>query len=123
MTIVTTHEPHSSRHAQLRPVAAPWSSAAGTADVLIDNGGRRLLQVALYADLPVLGVRQAWLTHRAHLDRRQTLGILDGSYGLWTLDRSIDLREYPILHITQQSLGETDHSGEIIVEGNFLTAG
>lgn len=103
--------------AQLAPVQAPWSDATGTAEVSTDDRGRRLLQVALRAELPTSGVRQAWLVHRDHPGLRQTLGILDGPHGLWTVEHSLDLEQYAILDISQQELGQTEHSGQIIVRG------
>lgn len=106
-------------HAQLRPVEAFWSQASGTAELATDEHGRRLLQVALHADLPSSGVRQAWLVHRDDPTQRQTLGILDGQHGLWTVEHSIDLEKYAILDISQQGTGETEHSGRTIVRGEF----
>lgn len=106
-------------HAQLRPVADSWSRASGTATLATDARGRRVLEVALHADLPTVGVRQAWLIHRDDPTVRQTLGILDGAYGLWTVEHSIDLEQYGILDISQQSPGDTEHSGQTIVRGEF----
>jgi hypothetical protein len=106
-------------HARLAPVAASWSSASGTAELATDERGRRVLEVALHADLPTSGVRQAWLLHRDDPSLRQTLGILDGPHGLWTVAHSIDLEEYSILDISQQDPGETDHSGQTIVRGEL----
>jgi hypothetical protein len=106
-------------HAQLSPVATSWSSASGTATLATDARGRRVLEVALQADLPDPDRRQAWLIHRDDPSVRQTLGILDGSYGLWTVEHSIDLEEYPILDISQQAAGDTEHSGQTIVRGKF----
>lgn len=106
-------------HAQLRPVAASWSDASGRAELATDQHGRRLLQVALHVDLPASGVRQAWLVHRDDPRVRQTLGVLDGPHGLWTVPHSIDLEQYPIIDISQQGPGETEHSGQTIVRGEF----
>ncbi len=105
--------------AQLTPVEAFWSRASGTAELATDERGRRLLQVGLQADLPTSGVRQAWLVHRDDPSQRQTLGILDGPHGLWTVDHSIDLEKYAILDISQQGTGETEHSGQTIVRGEL----
>lgn len=106
-------------HAQLRPVAASWSDASGLAELATDERGRRLLQVALHVDLPASGIRQAWLVHRDDPGVRQTLGVLDGPHGLWTVPHSIGLEQYPILDISQQGPGETEHSGQTIVRGEF----
>lgn len=106
-------------HAQLTPIKASWSHASGTAKLASDKQGRRLLQVALQADLPSSGVRQAWLIHREDPSLRQTVGILDGPHGLWTVEQSIDLEKYAILEISQQGTGENAHSGQTIVRGEL----
>lgn len=105
--------------AHLTPVDASWSQASGTAELHSDAQGRRVLQVALHADLPSSGVRQAWLIHRDDPTMRQTLGILDGVDGLWTVDHSVDLEQYAILDISQQEIGETEHSGHSLVRGEL----
>ena len=110
-------------HARLVPVLQEWSSASGEAELATDRKGRRLLSVSLRADLPTAGVRQAWLVHRDDPAQRQTLGILDGRDGLWTVEHAIDLREYPLLEISQQSLGSTEHSGQTIVRGELVLVG
>ena len=110
-------------HALLRPAAASWSDASGSAELATDHRGRRLLQVALHAQLPADGVRQAWLVHRRDPRLRQTLGILDGSDGVWTVERSIDLEEYAILEISQQALGDNAYSGDSIVRGELVLVG
>lgn len=110
-------------HARLTPVLAPWSQASGEAELATDGHGRRLLQVSLLADLPSTGVRQAWLVHRDDPAQRQTLGILDGRHGLWTVEHAIDLTQYPILEISQQGIGTTEHSGQTIVRGELLPVG
>jgi hypothetical protein len=115
--------PEPTARAQLTPVEATWSAASGTAEIATDEQGRRLLTVALTADLPASGVRQAWLVHRQDPTVRQTLGILDGPHGLWTIEHSIDLNEYGILDISQQVTGETEHSGHTIVRGELTLAG
>lgn len=117
----TSHESEHelTAHAQLKPVEAFWSHASGTAQLATDKHGRRLLQVALQADLPTAGLRQAWLVHRDNPTLRQSLGILDGPHGLWTVEHSLDLEQYPILDICQQDTGETNHSGQTIVRGQL----
>jgi hypothetical protein len=106
-------------HAELTPVEPSWSAASGVAEIATDEHGRRVLTVALQADLPTSGVRQAWLIHRDDPNVRQSLGILDGPHGLWTVEHSIDLQEYGILDISQQRTGETEHSGHTIVRGEL----
>ena len=109
--------------AQLTSVGASWFHAFGSAEVATDEHGRRLLQVALQANLPASGVRQAWLVHRSNPKLRQSVGILDGPHGLWTVDHSIDLEQYTILDISQQDAGETEHSGRTIVRGELSLVG
>jgi hypothetical protein len=108
--------------ARLRPVQDAWSSATGEAELATDDQGRRLLQVSLHADLPSTGVRQAWLVHRDDPSVRQTLGVLDGPHGLWTVEHAIDLEQYAILEIAEQSIGGNDYSGRTIVRGELVPA-
>lgn len=110
---------HLRAHAHLSPVEPGWSQASGTAEIATDHQGRRLLEVALHADLPTSGVRQAWLVHRDDPTKMQTLGVLDGGHGLWTVPHTIDLEEYAFLDISQQDTGQTEHSGHTLVRGQF----
>ena len=105
----------------LSPAEASWSKASGEAVLATDGLGRRILQLALQADLPNAGVRQAWLVHGDDPTLRQSLGILDGPFGVWTVDQSIDLQQYRIIEISQQSVGTTEHSGDTIVRGQLLS--
>jgi hypothetical protein len=57
--------------------------------------------------------------YRQDSTRRQALGILDGRYGVWTVDRSIDLEQYAIVDISEQGTGETEHSGQTLVRGQL----
>jgi hypothetical protein len=117
------HRSHDLRaHARLTPVEPTWSRVSGEAELATDDRGRRLLQVALDADLPESGVRQAWLVHRDDPAVRQSLGMLDGRHGLWTVEHALDLELYPILEISQQSIGSSEHSGQTIVRGELVTA-
>ena len=107
----------------LAPVKAS-SYASGEAVLSTDELGRRILQVALQADLPDAGLRHAWLVHREDPALRQSLGILDGPFGVWTVDRSIDLQQYGILEISeQQDVGRNEHSGDAIVRGELVGVG
>ena len=110
-------------HATLAPVQAGWSDSAGEAVIATDELGRQILQVALDVELPHAGVRHAWLVHRQDETLKQTLGILDGPYGVWTVDQSIDLEQYAILDISQQGASETEHSGQTIVRGQLTLVG
>jgi len=106
-------------HATLAPVQPGSLPTSGEAVIATDELGRRILQVSLEAPLPTSGLRHAWLIHRDDPTRRQALGILDGRYGVWTVDRSIDLEQYAIVDISQQGASETEHSGRTIVRGQL----
>lgn len=106
----------------LRGVGQTWARASADASLETDEHGRRVLQVTLDADLPDSGLRQAWLVHRDDPRQRQTLGVLDGRHGLWTVAHAIDLTQFGILDISQQSLGSTEHSGDSIVRGELVPA-
>ena len=110
-------------HATLAAVQAGWSNSSGEAVIATDALGRQILQVALDAELPHSGVRHAWLVHRGDESLKQALGILDGLYGVWTVDQSIDLEQYAILDISQQGASETEHSGQTIVRGELTLVG
>lgn len=98
------------------------AGVSGEAVIATDELGRRILQVALDAGRPTSGIRRAWLVHRDDPGRRQSLGILDGAYGVWTIDRSIDLAQYAIVDISQQEVSDTEHSGRSIVQGELALA-
>jgi hypothetical protein len=106
-------------HATLSPVGAGSSPASGEAVIATDELGRRILQVVLAADPPHAGVRHAWLVHRDDPTLKQPLGILDGPYGVWTVDRSIDLEQYATVDISQQGANQTEHSGQTLVRGQL----
>lgn len=105
-------------HAALAPVRAGSPATSGEAVIATDELGRRILQVALSAEPPAPGLRHAWLVHREDPTLRQALGILDGPYGVWTVDQSIDLEQYAIVDISQ-SPSETEHSDHTIVRGQL----
>jgi hypothetical protein len=106
-------------HATLAPVRAGSSVASGEAVIATDELGRRILQVVLATEEPHTGVRHAWLVHRDDPTLKQPLGILDGPYGVWTVDRSIDLEEYATVDISQQGAHQTEHSGQSLVRGQL----
>ena len=109
--------------ATLAPVRTEAFSASGQAVLTSDALGRRILQVALTAAPADGGVRYAWLLRRDDPTQRQTLGVLDGAYGVWTVDRSIDLEQYAIVTISQQSAGDVEHSGVDLVQGELTLVG
>lgn len=109
--------------ATLEPVHADSYDASGAAVLTTDALGRRILQVVLTAAPADVGVRYAWLARRDDPTQKQTLGVLDGAYGVWTVDRSIDLEQYAILSISQQSAGDVEHSGVDLVQGALALVG
>jgi hypothetical protein len=119
----TSAPPEPRSYARLAAVLEDWSPASGEAELATDERGRRLLTVTLAADLPTTGLRQAWLVHRLDPTQRQTLGVLDGPHGLWTVAHAIDLEQYPYLEISQQTVGSTEHSGQTIVRGELVPVG
>lgn len=105
-------------------LSSPGADAglSGEAVIATDELGRRILQVALDADRPASGLRRAWLVHRDDPDRRQSLGILDGAYGVWTIDRSIDLAQFAIVDISLQEPSQDEQPGRSIVRGELALA-
>jgi hypothetical protein len=106
--------------AELTPVEEFWAHASGSAVLDVDDHGRRVLTVELEADLSEHYVRQAWLVSR-DTARRQTVGILDGRHGLWTVDHRIDLADFPILEISEHTLGAGP--GDTVMRGELAVAG
>ncbi len=104
--------------ATLAPVPGRRPGPSGEAVLAVDRLGRRILQVALHPDSPSRGLRRARLVRRGGETDRIVLGVLDGPYGVWTVDRSIDLDHYATLEVVQQ--GE-DASGrdDVIVRGQL----
>lgn len=109
--------------ATLAPVRTETFSASGRAVLTADALGRRILQVALTTAPEDVGVRYAWLVRRDDPTQMQTLGVLDGAHGVWTVDRSIDLEQYAIVTISQQSAGDVEHSGVDLVQGELTLVG
>ncbi len=110
-------------YARLDPVSEDWSLASGSAELATDERGRRLLQLVLHADPPSVGVRQAWLVHRDDPGRRHALGMLDGPYGVWTVDHSIDLRTYAVVDVSESGSPGEEPSRRTVVRGELSLAG
>lgn len=109
-------------HVHLAAAQSRWSQASGEARLSTDEDGVRILRVVVHGDLPDEGLRQAWLVRRDDPARRQSLGVLDGAHGLWTVAHAIDLELYGLLEISQQDAESTEHSGETLLRGELVTA-
>lgn len=116
------HAAEPQAHVHLVPTEPRWSRTSGEARLATDADGVRLLRVTMRGDLPAEGLRQAWLVRSDDPARRQSLGMLDGAHGVWTVSHAIDLELYTLLEISQQELESTQHSGETILRGELATA-
>lgn len=106
-------------HATLTSLHGDRVDQSGQAVISTDELGRRILQLALEAVPASPGIRHAWLVDRDDPARRQSLGMLDGPFGVWTVDRSIDLRQYAVLDISEQDADGPAQTGRSIVRGEF----
>lgn len=93
--------------------------AAGTAVVVEKPDGERQVEVDLQDDERVEGFREVWLI-TADASAIVSLGVLEGSTGVFPVPDDIDLREYVLVDISQEpSDGDPAHSGDSIVRGEL----
>ncbi|MBA8792970.1 hypothetical protein FHX74_000564 [Friedmanniella endophytica] len=95
----------------------PTSRATASVTLSVDGHGRRILQLALEADGPQHGLRHAWLVRHDDPSRRELLGMLDGPFGVWTIDQSLDLGLWSVLEVSQRA--EDGVGDEALVRGDL----
>ncbi|WP_109210728.1 MULTISPECIES: anti-sigma factor [Microbacterium] len=93
--------------------------ASGTAVVVETADGERQVEVDLDDAEADDGFREVWLI-TADATALVSLGVLEGSTGVFPVPENIDLREYVLVDISQEpSDGNPDHSGDSIVRGEL----
>ncbi|MFC8682618.1 anti-sigma factor [Microbacterium ureisolvens] len=93
--------------------------ASGTAVVVETADGERQVEVDLDDAEAGDGFREVWLI-TADATALVSLGVLEGSTGVFPVPENIDLREYVLVDISQEpSDGNPDHSGDSIVRGEL----
>jgi anti-sigma-K factor RskA len=93
--------------------------ASGTAVIVEKPDGARQVQVDLEAAEPSDGFREVWLITE-DASALVSLGLLEGSTGVFPVPDDIDLREYVLVDISQEPAdGDPTHSGDSIVRGEL----
>ena len=101
--------------AQLDPL--PGWDATGAAVVEENADGSRVLVLTLDGDQPEGGYREVWLIDR-DVTRLVSLGVLDGSSGRFTVPEGLDLSDFAVVDVSEESLdGDPSHSGDSIIRG------
>ena len=105
---------------QLGPLPE-WSGSSGDARIERAGDGQRDVLVTLQASAPAskAAYREVWLLS-ADLTKLVSIGVLSGDEGSFVLPEGIDLRDYPIVDISEEVLdGDPAHSGNSIVRGEI----
>lgn len=93
--------------------------AVGSATVTQVGGETDRLHVELDAAAPGSGYREVWLI-RPDASGMVSLGMLDGGSGEFAVPAGIDLREYPLVDISNEpDDGVPTHSGDSVVRGRL----
>ncbi|MDY0909376.1 anti-sigma factor [Microbacterium sp. CFBP9034] len=93
--------------------------ALGEAVVVENSDGERQVKVALDASDGDDGYREVWLI-TTDASALVSLGVLEGSEGVFDIPEDIDLRDYRLVDISQEPEdGDPTHSGDSIVRGEL----
>ena len=98
-----------------------WSGSSGDARIERAGDGHRDVLVSLQTSAPASNTayREVWLLS-ADLTKLVSVGVLFGDEGSFVLPEGIDLRDYPIVDISEEVLdGDPAHSGNSIVRGEI----
>lgn len=96
--------------------------AAGSAVVIELADGEREVEVTLDASVPDDGFREVWLI-TADASALVSLGTLEGNTGTFPIPAGIDIRDYVLVDISQETVdGDPAHSGDSIVRGELTFA-
>ena len=105
---------------QLGPLPE-WSGSSGDARIEQAGDGQRDVLVTLQTSVPAskTAYREVWLLS-TDLTKLVSIGVLSGDEGSFVLPEGIDLRDYPIVDISEEVLdGDPAHSGNSIVRGEI----
>ena len=120
--VVLTQRPSPTVLAAIKLGPLPeWSGSSGDARIERAGDGQRDVLVTLQASAPAskAAYREVWLLS-ADLTKLVSIGVLSGDEGSFVLPEGIDLRDYPIVDISEEVLdGDPAHSGNSIVRGEI----
>ncbi len=98
-----------------------WDGATGAASVTVAADGSRTLVLDVAGTVPEDGFREVWLIDR-EVTRLVSIGVLEGSQGTFVIPAGIDLDDFAVVDVSQESLdGDPAHSGDSIVRGVLET--
>lgn len=96
----------------------PEFSGSGEAVLTETGDGLRRLDVTVSGAEPA-GLREVWLL-APDATRMYSIGILDGGHGTFDVPDAIDLREFPVVDVSDEPLdGDPAHSGVSVVRGSI----
>jgi hypothetical protein len=96
-----------------------WSGSTGQAIVEKAASGQRAVIVIVSESRPVAGYEEVWLIS-SDLKRLISIGVLSGQQGRFDIPADVNLKEYPIVDVSDEKLdGDPAHSGDSIVRGTL----
>ncbi len=96
----------------------PDFSGSGEATLTETGDGLRRLDVTVSGAAPG-GFREVWLL-APDATRMYSIGILDGDHGTFDVPDAIDLRQFPVVDVSDEPLdGDPAHSGVSVVRGSI----
>lgn len=102
--------------ADLAPL--PDFGGSGEATLTESEDGVRRLDVTVSGAAPG-GYREVWLL-APDATRMYSIGILDGDHGTFDVPDAIDLRQFPVVDVSDEPLdGDPTHSGVSVVRGTI----
>ena len=97
-----------------------WTGSRGVALVEKASGGEREVVVSMTMSHGASGYREVWLIS-PDLKKLISIGVLSGTKGRFTLPADVNLKDYPIVDVSEEPLdGNPAHSGNSIVRGTLV---
>ena len=95
------------------------SDAVGSAVVEEERNGELVVRVSLESPVAPETYREVWLIN-SDATALISLGVLDGTEGIFPIPDGVDIRDYVLVDISQEPIdGDPQHSGDSIVRGEL----
>lgn len=97
-----------------------WQGATGTAEVLADGTGNRVLVLKMSTPKPVVGTREVWLID-TQVKGMKSMGVMSDSEARFEIPRGMSLFRFPIVDVSDEPPNDPSpaHSGNSIVRGQL----